>query len=240
MKAIIVCVQFDDLLALTLPRNAHHFECIVVVTSPHDRRTMEVVHQFDNAYWLGTDDFYRDGAEFNKGAGIERAFDRLGRTGWICHLDADVILPRKIDWPKLKVGHLYLGRRHICPDAELGAGLPEERWKEYPVCEEQIDWPGFFQLFHADDPVLETRPWYPTDWRHAGGSDTEFNGKWAEENRELVGFSVLHLGQPRQNWWGRVTTRVDGVSVSTAAERARRMVQMDEDRVQHGYEREKL
>lgn len=237
MRAIIVSVGYDDILALTLPRNAHHFEQLLVVTAPDEFDTMEVTRLVENASWLETPVFYPD---FNKGAAIEEGFDLLGRDGWICHLDADVILPRKIEWPKLKLGHLYLGRRRICSDIELGAKLPEDEWEQYPVCQEQIGWPGFFQLFHADDPVLEKRPWYPTDWRHAGGADTEFNNKWPDEKRELVGFSVLHLGSPRLNWWGRQTPRLDGTVPAGGLESCRRMVKMDADRAQHGYKLEKL
>ena len=240
MRAIIVCVGYDDLLSLSLPRNAHHFEEIIVVTTPMDLSTYAVVANVENAMSFRTTAFHQDGAEFNKGRSLERALSMLGRDGWICHLDADVILPRKIDWPKLKVGQLYLGRRRICEDIELGAKLPEDQWEDYPVCQEQIDWPGFFQLFHADDPVLAQRPWYPTDWRHAGGADTEFNNKWSQEKRELVGFEVLHLGTPRLNWWGRQTPRLDGADVPGALESTRRMVKMDADRARHGYKLEKL
>lgn len=241
MKAIIVSVDYADILELTLPRNAHHFEHVVVITTlPTDQATRAVVAPIENATCFGTDAFYRDGADFNKGRALELVLSALSWPSWICHLDADVILPRVIDWPKLKVGHLYLGRRRICPDIELGAKLSENQWEDYPICQEQIDWPGFFQLFHAEDPVLAQRPWYPTNWRHAGGADTEFNNKWFQEQRELVGFAVLHLGEPRLNWWGRQTPRLDGSKPAGAERSARRMLEMDTDRARHGYKLEKL
>ncbi len=43
VKGIVVCVEYDDLLTITLPRNARHLTEIVVVTSPTDLRTQQVV-----------------------------------------------------------------------------------------------------------------------------------------------------------------------------------------------------
>jgi hypothetical protein len=42
MKAIMVCVDYGDLLSLTLPYNKHHFEQMLVVTAPRDRETQNI------------------------------------------------------------------------------------------------------------------------------------------------------------------------------------------------------
>lgn len=199
MKAITVCVDYADRLSLTLPWNFVHFQEVLVITSPGDAETEGVVKSVPNARLYRTDAFYRNGADFNKGLAIEEGFDVLGRDGWICHLDADVALPRRMDLPELDPQRLYLCRRRL---ADTVTVVPAD-WGEYEIQEEELHHPGYFQLFHSDARVLQNRPWYPVDWRHAGGSDTEFNEKWAGRQRVCLPFEVLHLGRPFQNWCGR-------------------------------------
>ena len=222
MKAITVCVEYDDVLAITLPRNARHFERVLVITTPDDHRTQAVVRRVPNACWFCTDAFYRNGAAFNKGAAIEEGFDAIGRSGWIAHLDADVILPERLPVQFLAVGFLYLCRRRMFPPI----GEPPDDWSEYPIQNENPADPGYFQLFHADDPALRARPWYPTEYRHAGCSDSFFNRRWREDRRVLLPFEVLHLGEPFKNWQGRVSRRADGSVPPQAGRRAEAMRRM--------------
>ena len=78
-----ICVDFADILALTLPRNARHFKNILVVTSPDDHATADVVKSVKNASLFTTDAFYRDGAVFNKGLAWSWLSTRWAvKAGW--------------------------------------------------------------------------------------------------------------------------------------------------------------
>lgn len=64
-KAITVCVDYSDILSLTLPYNKHFIEEIMVVTSMKDQKTVDVALEH-GARVHQTDTFYRRNAHFNK------------------------------------------------------------------------------------------------------------------------------------------------------------------------------
>lgn len=238
VKAITVCVDFADYLAVTLPANADRFERVLIVTAPGDEQAAKVARSLPNVSVHVTDAFFRDGAALNKGAAIEEGFEVLGRSGWICHIDADILLPGRPDlFHRLEPGCIHLCRRRICRSPWSG-GL-DEPWDAWPLCGDAPWVAGFLQVFHADDPALGSRPWYPTDWLHAGGSDTEFILRWPVSHRRCFDWEVLHLGEPGRNWWGRVEPYRDGSEPEMAADRRRRMEKMHADRRRHGYKFER-
>ncbi|MFO0202723.1 MAG: hypothetical protein ACK528_06290, partial [Alphaproteobacteria bacterium] len=57
MRAFIVCVNYADLLAITLPYNRHHFSEVIVVTSSADTQTQAISRQ-NRAYCFVTEVFY--------------------------------------------------------------------------------------------------------------------------------------------------------------------------------------
>jgi glycosyltransferase involved in cell wall biosynthesis len=93
ITAVIVCVEYDDLLAITLPHNRPFFDQVIVVTTPEDVRT-QAICVANNAKCLTTRVFYERGAAFNKGAALERGFDLAGREGWFAVMDADILIPK--------------------------------------------------------------------------------------------------------------------------------------------------
>lgn len=228
MKAIIVCVEYDDLLAITLPRNARHFDEVLVVTSFADGGTEEEAWRARTR--IGgrvrlhkTDAFYRNGAAFNKGLAMEEGFDVLGRDGWICILDADTLLPDGLSLALegLKRGHLYSPyRRCLLDPAEYHDDLDWSTLREGPE-RQSGEFAGYCQMFHGGDPVLQLRPWYGLDWQHAGGCDSEFWWRWPKKRRIRPDFQVLHLGPMMANWAGRQTARLDGRRGPKAIQRAR-------------------
>lgn len=237
MKALTVCVEFDDLLALTLPRALRYFAKVLVITSPADLATQGLVRATLGAQLLVTDAFYRNGAQFNKGLALEEGFDNLGRDGWLCVFDADTVLPDDLVLPEISAGYLYCPRRRICQqpaDWEPGAD-----WASYPIFQDP-EHAGFCQFFHASDPVLQSRPWYGTNWKTAAGCDSTFQARWARDRRIWLPFEVLHLGEPAKNWCGRCTPRLDGSLPERAAERQEALRQMWADRKRHGFARERL
>ena len=74
MKAITVCVEYDDLLAITLPWNAHAFDHTMIVTSWADKATYELVEKMADCGLAvtpyRTDAFFDDDCSFNKGKAV--------------------------------------------------------------------------------------------------------------------------------------------------------------------------
>lgn len=216
MKAIMVSVDYSDLLAISLKYNRHHFEEVMVVTSFTDVETVKVC-QANNARAFMTNAFYENGAVFNKFLALEQGLDFLGRDGWICVMDSDVLWPRDIKMDELSLlpqhhfinGCLYTPRRRMFED--VTQPIPQENeWGNYPLHPQSREFAGYTQIFHASDLVLGPAPWHDTRWKHCGGADSEFQNKWKDENKIRPPWEILHLGPAGTNWCGRASTRVDG------------------------------
>lgn len=198
MRTIIVCVDYWDYLSMCLPYNRHHFEEVLVVTSPQDIGTQTLCHNLKVPYFV-TDAFYRNGARFNKWLALEEGFDHFGRHGWLAILDADILMPKSVEWPKLNQENLYGPERHMSISF-----LPENMWTSTPLWTNK-EFSGYFQMFHATSPFLPSPPWHQTNWVHAGGADTFFQRLWPEEKKIRLPFKVLHIGPNGKNWCGRCT-----------------------------------
>lgn len=238
MNAITVCVDFADILSITLPYNRHHFEQIMVVTTRDDIDTQYVAQKNQCHIWM-TDAFYEDGAAFNKWKALEQGLDMLGRNGWICIMDADVLWPKKIlirDDVWLGIGGSLISCGQLCtPFRRMWENWPELNvesvgttqgllpaetvWNKFPLHRQQHEFAGYSQIFHADDPHLGPAPWHETDWIHAGGADSFFQMKWPDSCKVRPPFEVLHLGPAGQNWFGRATPKADGTLLEGSAER---------------------
>lgn len=205
IRGITVSVGYDDLLAITLPRNLNHLDEVLVVTHPSDEATKAVASQYDNVRIYETTSFYHDGADFNKGLAMEEGFDVLGRQGWIVIFDADILFPKSMPVEDIRKGNLYTPRRRILDKPiQWHEGID---WSKVTLHYER-EFAGYFQLFHADDQALRQKPWYGLNWRHAGGSDSVFQAKWPSMSKIRPPFEVLHLGPANMNWHGRRSPRL--------------------------------
>lgn len=233
-KAILVCVEYHDILELTIAKNASHFESITVVTTPDDIQTQSVVEKIPNARCYLTNAFYANGCAFNKGAAMEEGFDTAGRNGWIVVMDADIVLPPKINISELSDQKIYGVQRRMLEDVSSyadGRYHEIEEWKTLPTMPDTDIAVGFFQLFNSCAPPLSNRPWYPIEWKHAGGCDSFFERKWSNQNRvRLFDFQVLHLGVPGKNWFGRTTAFLDGTIHEESENRFSQLANMVENR----------
>ena len=212
VNGITVCVDYDDLLAITLPKNALFLRRVLVVTHPRDERTKAVVRSVPNAQVYETDAFYRHGAKFNKGLAMEEGFDVLGRSGWMLIFDADTLFP-DCTWfpPHMDPTYLYTANRiHV---RNVQRFDPRTAWRDAIRIPDSIEAAGYFQLFHADDPHIMKRPWYDMTFAHAGGADGYFQSRWPRAAIARMPFDVLHLGPRDANWFGRVSPRVDDTPV---------------------------
>lgn len=222
-KAVVVCVNYDDLLAVTMPALLPHVQELVVVTAPADEKTQALVAGRRNARCHVTDAFYRHGAKFNKGLAMEEGFDALGRDGWILVIDADILVPPDLSFQlaalRPRPGFLYTPRRRILDDPTQWERYADPRtWPSLPGRKEDKGHYGYFQLFHAGDPVLKALPWYATEFTHAGQCDDKFQHRWPVPRKPRPPFEVLHLGRCDENWFGRTTARVDGDAVDGPVE----------------------
>lgn len=234
LRAILVCVDYSDYLSVTLPYNRHHFSEVMVVTSTVDEQTVEVA-KANNAKVFRTASFYTDGARFNKFRALEEGLDVFGRHGWLCIMDADILWPKHIDWSFLTAdrlcetptgqyfsqhSYLYTPLRRMWEDCDTN--IPQEPyWSQFPLHPQQVEWAGYTQIFHADDPALGLAPWHQTNWRHAGGADSWFQRKWSNESKLRPPFTCLHLGKAGHNWCGRATPYLDGSVPPETDERLR-------------------
>ncbi len=222
-RAIIVSVDFADLLAITLPYNRHHFSEVVVVTSHADKQSQKVARKY-GARTYATDVFYDSGAVFNKHKPLEDALTSIGRWGWICLLDVDILWPKKVPYLELDSGCIYGAKRRILSNAF--APIPED-WSSLPIYLPSCRlFAGCTQLFHAGAACLGPPPWHSTNWRHAGGADSEFQQKWPREKRIWMPFEVLHLGEVGINWCGRVLPYQDGDCPKQGGERMKALASM--------------
>lgn len=206
MRGIVISVGYDDLLSVTLRKNARHLTDILVITSPDDKKTAEVVKGVPSARLYVTNAFTRRGERFNKGAAMEEGFDAFGRDGWTLIWDADILLPERMVLGDLDPTRLYGAKRRL---QDEGAPLPEREWSTLPLSAE-TGWPGYFQLFHGSCPDLRVRPWYGVESPHAGWGDALFQNHWPTERKGWLPFEVLHLGPRDMNWFGRASPRLDG------------------------------
>lgn len=217
LRALIVSVDYHDYLELTLPHQRRFFSKVYVVTSSADKASAEVARRH-GAEVLVTDLFFEPGAVFNKWRALEYALDQLGRFGWLCLLDADILWPQSAARYTLQPGRLYTPLRRMLP--QVGPQLPpEHRWHRLPLSPNTREWAGYTQIFHADDPVLGEPPWHELHWKHAGCADAHFQAKWPVDRKVRPPWQVLHLGEPRTNWCGRVSRYLDGTRPAQAAAR---------------------
>lgn len=207
LRALIICVDFSDLLAITLPYNRHHFEEVLVVTTPTDKQSQNVARNC-GADVYETDSFYEPGAVFNKWSPLEEGLDVMGREGWICLIDADILWPKTLPAFELKPDCLHGPKRRVMTNSF--ATIPDD-WSEFPFYLPNSKLiAGYSQIFHADDPHISEPPWHETNWVHAAGADSYFQQQWPRRNRLRLPFATLHLGEVGVNWCGRTSPYADG------------------------------
>jgi hypothetical protein len=226
IECVIVCRDYADFLRESLPHNIAHVDRLVVVTSPKDEKTIALckrwgvscveTHVFDE----------QPGDVFNKGRAINLGLGHLRHTGWLLHLDADVVLPDRC--------REMLSRSHLDPTCLYGADRVdvdprEDAWKSHraanipqwrhhyltippsgPLSARLVHWDhgycpiGFFQLWHSS-----TKRIYPTHAGSAEHSDVLFAVQWPRAKRVLLPEIVTtHLTTDSEmgaNWKGRTS-----------------------------------
>ena len=213
MRAILVCQNFADVLALTLPYNRHQFEEVYVVTSSRDcdLPVHDIAARCD-AKVVTTDVFWDQGAAFNKWGAMEAGLDVMKREGWICVMDVDIVWPRSVR-QRCRTGFFYTPQRRICeqiPDCIP----PEEDWGHFPLDNRMPEhFSGYTQIFHATDPRA-TYPWFGRWGFDASTADSKFQKRWPTSHKLRPSFQVLHLGEICKHWKGRVVPELVGAGLA--------------------------
>jgi GR25 family glycosyltransferase involved in LPS biosynthesis len=197
IDVVIVSVNYNDYLVLSLMNSIKLFENIHVVTSKDDFLCHRICEKF-SVNCIKTDIMYENNAKFNKGKAINLALDSLKEESFVLILDADIIVSDKIDLKELNTDTIYgTGRYFINNYEEL---LEYESTSNLEnVLYEEFRGIGFFQLFY------NTGQKYPETFDDAGWSDIVFRDGF--KNKKELNNIILHLGRCNKNWQGRVTNR---------------------------------
>lgn len=233
LEGIIVCVNYSDFLAHTLPHNKNQFNNLVVVTDTKDQKTKDLCDYY-HVKCLQTDIFYQNGNSFNKGAAINFGLSHLERKDWVLHLDADIYLPPLtrtiLENLKLEENKLYGADRLMCPSYEkwiefinspkkiqegwiyihLDAFPIGVRIAEYMNYNSGYEPIGYFQLWNPNGSKVHN---YPTEHDYCDRTDVLQVKKFKRKNRELLPeIVVIHLeseglntSEMGKNWKGRKT-----------------------------------
>ena len=232
IEAIVVCVNYGDFLAYTLPQTKQIFNYTVVVTTPEDKLTQQIC-SYHNVECLKTNAFYEDGASFNKAKGINEALLYISKRDWIVHIDADIYLPpltQKILYNlPLDKNKIYGIDRLMCPDYTSWIKYVEKpqpihenymfvNLNRFPIANRVADYNGagyapigYFQLWHG---LTSRILLYPETHDGADRTDMHFSKKWSREKRELIPEIIgIHLDSENatvdnmgKNWNGRKTS----------------------------------
>lgn len=218
IEGVTVSIDFGDYLLETLPRNQPFFDRIVVVTTEHDLRTRKVCGDCGVSAIL-TNCYRYGGASFDLGAARNRGLDACKGDGWLCTLDADIVLPKGL---RSKLPSLMAS---ICEEENLHQAIfglqrwtckSRQQWRQYlkrgyvdnsiklHIHKKNKSLPtGFFQLWYSPDQQLR----YPEGYKTAGGSDLAFARQFSIK-RHLAAFAVHLNTMPFEhgvNWRGRLS-----------------------------------
>ena len=217
LECVTVSVGYGDILGVVAKYVRHLFDRWVIISTPDDRETREVCRKYSLPIRL-TKEFYRGGSDFNKGHGIALGMDQLEGSGWVMHMDADIILPPDLrrwlesahldesciygfdrvmvkswaDWCRVRdsgyIQHDYHCRCNFPPGYEVGTRWVSPLHGWVPI--------GFAQLFHgsADTPHGFHQKPYPSWHNSASRSDVQFALQWDRRHRQIVPeVLALHL-----------------------------------------------
>lgn len=212
VEALVVSVDYNDYLKHTLPMLVRHVDEVVVVTTPEDRQTADVVRQTSFARLATTDRFNRDGECFNKGAAINVGLEQLSRSSWILLADADIVVNQSIPLPRRRDVICGAIRRRVTGrdqfKSTLANGIDQLPAIKPVRLRDGYVPSGYFQLWH-----WPTCPqWMPESSDDASRSDIDLARRWNPQDRILLPeFEVLHLEtadvRRSANWRGRITER---------------------------------
>ena len=203
IDVIIVSVDYNDFLPITLENNTKIFENITVVTSINDTECQKICERF-NVNCVVTERMYENGASFNKGKAINDGIKSLLNPNWILLLDADIIVPESFH-ESFKNNYTNINSLYVCNRVMFKEYQSYLNWKSGTGLKGQVsrlNGIGYFQLFNINSNCLQ-RIIYPENSNNAAGSDISFRNRFTE--KVDLEIESIHLGISYQNWNGRKT-----------------------------------
>lgn len=219
IEAVTVCVDFSDLLAVTLEMNRGQFDRHIIVTTEDDLETQEVARKY--RCWVKLLDRRFLGKKFNKGRAINAGLREANLGAWLCHVDADVVLPvglrdRLEKWLVL-ADIVDVRQRETIVGMARWMVQGREQWEEFKRTWDtskleleppRVDYKhipvGFWQLWHS-----QAKQVYPNTFDVANSSDLVF-GKQFRHKRQIPE-RCFHLASGKYpkgvDWAGRVSDK---------------------------------
>lgn len=226
LEAVIVSVNYSDILAHTLSHNKQFFDKIVVVTDTKDYLTYNLCKNLQ-VECIQTDVFYNKGSKFDKGAGITEGLKRLSQSDWVVQMDADIWLH---PFCMTQLRHLNLSAANIygCDRIMIESFNDWIKFLNEPNVWNPDFWMlnidkfkigsrltfywngdawnvlGFFQMWHPSMTGMNTYP----SFNDASSSDIVFSQMWPRQRRVLIPeLLAVHIEQGQsqtgKNWKGR-------------------------------------
>lgn len=239
VEVIITCLNYDDYLAITLPKNLEQIKNITIVTSSEDKNTQRIC-DIEGARIIHSKRITSPTEPFAKGKAINDAIDIIGPKEWIMLIDADILLSKNmienINNKELDQNILYYARRWG-PESE---GLIKTFMKDFNntmdtshlfyyhafrgISKEKnaLDYLplGYFQLFNVNAfSLLNRKKIYPENGKTAEKDDTVFGMYIFPSDKTaplpIFDFDVIHLphGKFMQNWKGRTSPKLEDINV---------------------------
>lgn len=201
-----------------------YLDNIYIFTHENDCKTIDICQQLQTKY-ITTDAWYANGASFSKSSGLNSCLTKIqnyNHIDWVLKLDADIYLPSNFRLvPKdLDPSYLYSAKRRMCHTfsdwQKLYHGI--YAWSDF---KKSIIWLrnglvwgkrptnnvaalcGYFQLWNFGYYSFSTNFPYSST---AALYDIDFALQFPENKRIFFeDFEVLHLGESKMNWEGRIT-----------------------------------
>ena len=203
IDAIVVSVDYNDFLEITLQNNIN-FVNVTVVTSTKDVVCQEICKKYE-VNCVITDRMYENDAIFNKGKAINEGIKSLKNPEWILLLDADIYLPSDfsevLKQTEIPTQNLIVCKRLILDNYELFLDFLNN--KDVGRLERAKGF-GYFQMFNIKKFPKNSKI-FPENSEDASWSDLTFRDSFKDETE--LNTTVLHLGQTCQNWQGRKTPK---------------------------------
>lgn len=195
LDVIIVCVNYSDVLRLTLPQNKKIFENITVVTHVNDKKTIELC-KVNNIRCVKDSDCVDE--KLNKSMAINTGIQSIKDPDYLLLLDADIIVEDKIDVYRLKDDTIYTSGRYIIPSInDYDDHLYNSKDLKQISKKEDDRGLGFFQLFNYKEKTE-----YPESNfdRYSKHEWVDIIFKKSFKKIKNIGFDVIHLGVEGSPW----------------------------------------
>jgi len=210
--ALIVCVDYDDFLKITLPKNSKFFDKYIIITSPKDTNTQKLFNSFQKKYTnielIKTNDFYINNNPFNKGLALRNVQKSLPNNVFVSILDADIVLPNNFDVMIQRIRKSSKGCLWSAPRVHYDTFKDYQNNKPSKTQYDSL-FQGYLQIYYnyGGGGNVNRKKLYPANKKNAGKSDNIFKKSWKSTNRIVLDCKVKHLGPSCVNWNGRISEK---------------------------------